>query len=109
MNGTQVREFMNLAYDALIPGGYLTILVPEVHSGLGYADVEWQSRFSVMSMSPYTRRNMAQRNGNITCRFQQVQVTEVYPSDWHRDNNFKYLRFELCALKGQRQPGLKHI
>lgn len=109
MNGTQVREFMNLAYEALIPGGYLTIIVPEVHSGLGYADVEWRSQFSSMSMSPYIRRNMASRNGNITCRFQQVQVTEVYPSDWHRDNDFKYLRFELCALKGQRQPGLKHI
>lgn len=109
LSGTQVREFMNLAYEALIPGGYLTITVPEVHSGLGYADVEWRSQFSGMSMSPYIRRNMAQRNGNITCRFQQVQTTEVYPSDWHRDNGFKYLRFELCALKGQRQPGLKHI
>ena len=109
LTGTQVREFMNLAYEALIPGGYLTIIVPEVHSGLGYADVEWQSQFSLMSMLPYTRRNMATRNGNVTCRFQQVQVTEVYPSDWHMDNDFKYLRFELCALKGQRQPGLKHI
>lgn len=109
LSGVQVREFMNLAYEALVPGGYLTIIVPEVHSGLGYGDVEWQSHFSSMSMSPYTRRNMAQRNGNITCRFQQVQSTEVYPSDWHRDNGFKYLRFELCALKGQRQPGLKHI
>jgi glycosyltransferase involved in cell wall biosynthesis len=109
LSGVQVREFMNLAYSALVPGGYLTIVVPEVHSGLGYADVEWRSHFSLMSMSPYVRRNIAARNGNVRCKFQQVQVTEVYPSDWHRDNEFKYLRFELCALKGQRQPGLKHI
>lgn len=109
LSGVQVREFMNSAYEALVPGGYLTVTVPEVHSGLGYADVEWQSHFSATSMSPYIRRNMATRNGNIRCKFQQVQVTEVYPSDWHRDNDLKYLRFELSALKGQRQPGLKHI
>jgi glycosyltransferase involved in cell wall biosynthesis len=109
LDGYQVREFMNAAYDSLIPGGYLTIIVPEVHSGLGYGDVEWKSQFSAMSMSPYIRKNMATRNGNIRCRFQQVQLTEVYPSDWHRDNGFKYLRFELSALKGQRQPGLQHI
>jgi O-antigen biosynthesis protein len=109
LSGVQVREFMNSAYEALVPGGYLTVTVPEVHSGLGYADVEWQSHFSATSMSPYIRRSMATRNGNIRCKFQQVQVTEVYPSDWHRDNDLKYLRFELSALKGQRQPGLKHI
>lgn len=109
LSGVQVREFMNLAYEALLPGGYLTIVVPEVHSGMGYSDVEWKSHFSRMSMSPYIRRNFANRNGNIRCKFQQVQVTEVYPSDWHRDNDFKYLKFELCALKGQRQPGLQHI
>lgn len=105
----QVREFMNNAYAALIPGGYLTITVPEVHSGMGYADVEWQSHFSTTSMSPYTRKDFAIANGKVTCRFQEVDCFELYPSDWHKDRGFKYLRFTLCALKGQRQPGLQHI
>ncbi len=109
MTGKQVREFMNFAYDALVAGGYLSITVPEVHSGMGYGDVEWQSHFSAMSMGPYTRKNLARANGNIRCRFQQVAITEVYPSDWHRDNGFKYLRFDLAALKGQRHPGIQHI
>lgn len=107
--GTQVREFMNEAYDSLVPGGYLTVTVPEVHSGMGYGDVEWQSHFSKVSMYPYTRKQAARSNGNIRCRFQQVNCLEVYPSDWHRDNGFKFLRFELAALKGQRFPGLQHI
>ena len=109
MEGWQVREFMNAAYEALVPGGYLSITVPEVHSGMGYGDVEWKSHFSAMSMAPYTRQAFARKNGKVFCRFQQINCLEVYPSDWHRDNGFKYLRFEMAALKGQRHPGLQHI
>lgn len=109
MTGWQVREFMNEAYEALVPGGYLTIVVPEVHSGMGFGDVEWQSYFSAVSMYPYTRKQAARSNGNVRCRFQQIDCVEVYPSDWHRDNGFKFLKFELAALKGQRFPGLQHI
>lgn len=109
LTGRQVREFMNVAYTALVPGGYLTITVPEVHSGMGYGDVEWQSHFSSVSMHPYTRNGLAKSNGKINCRFQQINCLEVFPSDWHRDNKFRFLRFELVALKGQRHPGLQHI
>lgn len=109
LSGPQVREFMNLAYCSLVPGGYLTIIVPEVHSGMGYADVEWKSHFSATSMHPYTRKDFARSNGNIRCRYQQINCTEVYPSEWHKNNGFKFLRFELVALKGQRHPALQHI
>jgi glycosyltransferase involved in cell wall biosynthesis len=109
MTGSQVREFMNLAYCSLVPGGYLTIIVPEVHSGMAFADVEWKSHFSAVSMYPYTRKDFARDNGNIRCRYQQINCTEVYPSEWHKNNGFKFLRFELVALKGQRHPALQHI
>jgi alkylation response protein AidB-like acyl-CoA dehydrogenase len=109
LTGVQVREFLNEAYAALVPGGYLTITVPEVHSGMGYADVEWQSHFSLASMLPYTRKPFAGYNGKIRCRFQQINCLEVYPSSWHKEHGFKFLRFELVALKGQRHPGSQHI
>jgi glycosyltransferase involved in cell wall biosynthesis len=109
LEGWQVREFMNEAYEGLVPGGYLTVTVPEVHSGMGYGDVEWKSHFSATSMSPYTRKQFARQNGKVNCRFQQINCVEVFPSDWHRDHGFKFLRFELVALKGQRHPGLQHI
>lgn len=107
--GWQVREFMNEAYGALVPGGYLTVIVPDSLSAAGHGDVEWKSQFSAASMSPYTQRIAAERNGNIRCRFQQIDCVDTYPSDWHRDNGFKYLRFTLLALKGQRTPGRQHI
>lgn len=109
LTGFQVREFMNMAYQALVPGGYLTITVPEVLSGAGHADVEWKSHFSRASMLPYTQHEYARQNGNIRCRFQQINCVEVYPTSWHKDKGLKSLRFELVALKGQRHPGLQHI
>jgi glycosyltransferase involved in cell wall biosynthesis len=109
LSGFHVREFMNAAYCSLVPGGYLTIIVPEVHSGMGYADVEWKSHFSATSMYSYTRKDFARANGNIRCRFQEINCTELYPSEWHKNKGFKFLRFELVALKGQRHPGLQHI
>lgn len=107
--GWQVREFMNEAYRALVPGGYLTITVPDGRDVIGYADVEWQSRFSTTSMNPYTIKEFATLNGKVTCRFQQINCLEVYPTEWHKARNFKCLRFELVALKGQRHPGLQQI
>jgi len=109
MEGWQVREFMNEAYESLVPGGYLTVTVPDTRSAAAHSDVEWRSQFSAASMAPYTQKIMAERNGNIRCRFQQIDCVEVYPSDWHRDNGHKYLRFELMSLKGQRVPGRQHI
>lgn len=109
MAGWQVREFMNEAYRALLPGGYLTISVPDATSPISYADVEWQSRFSSASMQPYVKSQFAKLNGKVNCRFQQINCLEEYPTDWHKENNYKYIRFELVALKGQRHPGLQHI
>lgn len=109
LTGEQVREFMNVAYEALVPGGYLTIVVPDSRSAIAFADVEWRSHFSAASLSPYTNKIAATENGNVRCRFQQIDCVEVYPSDWHRTENHRYLRFDLLALKGQRTPGKQHI
>ena len=109
MTGAQVRKFMHAAYNALVPGGYLTVVVPDAMSGAGYMDPEWYTHFSRESMLPYIRRSSAKFNGKISCRFQQVDVSEVYPSDYHRDRGLKFLKFTLCALHGQRQPSVQYI
>lgn len=109
LEGWQVREFMNKAYTALKPGGYLTVIVPDAANPAAYVDVEWKSRFGEHSMFPYTRTYDAKVNGNITCRFQHVDRVKVFPSDWHKNNDFGYHMFFLCALKGQQQPALQEI
>ena len=105
LNGDQVANFMNSAYDALVPGGYIIITVPDATTGIGFADPAYKSYYSEASMLPYINKKHAARNGHVFARFQQVLVAEEYLSDWHKGNGYKHLRFHLCALKGQRQPG----
>jgi glycosyltransferase involved in cell wall biosynthesis len=109
LDGNQVVEFMNAAYDALVPGGYIIISVPDARHEIGYADPGYKTYYSTLSMLPYTYSQYAKANGGVTCRFQQVHMDEEFPSEWHEKNGYRYLRFHLCALKGQRQPGPCHI
>jgi|TARA_R110000824_G_scaffold29652_7_gene98493 glycosyltransferase involved in cell wall biosynthesis len=109
LDGDHVVEFMNAAYAALIPGGYLMVSVPDATHEIGFADPSYKTYYSPLSMLPYTYANYAKANGAVTCRFQQVHMDEEYPSEWHEKHKYRYLRFHLCALKGQRQPGLVTI
>lgn len=109
LEGWQVREFMNEAYSALVPGGYLTVVVPDAVSGAGYIDPEWKSYFGRSSMVPYTYKHAAKQNKNVRCRYQLIDTSEVYPSDYHRDAGLKFYKFQLCALHGQRHPGVQNI
>lgn len=105
LDGDQVADFMNSAYEALVPGGYIIITVPDATTGIGFADPAYKSYYSEASMLPYINKKHADSNGHVFSRFQQVLTTEEYLSDWHKDNGYRHLRFHLCALKGQRQPG----
>ena len=100
----QVHEFMNEAYRALIPGGYLTIIVPDAISGAGYIDVSWKSHFSQHTMLPYTNKEFT--TTAVRCRFEEINCLPM--AKGHNDK-LKYWKFELVALKGQRHPGLQRI
>lgn len=107
LEGWQVTEFLNEAYRALVPGGYLTIIVPDAVSGAGYINVNWKSHFSRFSFLPYTDREHTYPE--VRCRFQEVNCSAVYKSTTQHRQGIKYWKFELVALKGQRHPGLQLI
>ena len=102
--GDRVSDFMNSVYDALVPGGYLLLTVPDATTGIGFADPAYKSYYSEASMLPYINKKHADQNGYVSARFQQVLMTQEHLSDWHKARGYKHLRFHLCALKGQRQP-----
>ena len=79
----QVEELMNAAYDALVPGGYVTVTEPE--------------EVRVKPLRRFTERAHAGRG--TRCRYQWIQN---YAQDGRR-----YL--DLVALKGQRHPGPQKI
>ena len=105
VDGDRVSDFINSAYDALVPGGYLMVTVPDASTAIGFADPAYKSYYSRASMLPYINKKHADKNGHVSARFQQVLVTDEYLSDWHKAEGYSHLRFHLCALKGQRQPG----
>ena len=109
LSGDLVSDLVSACYRALKPGGYLLISVPDATTPVGFADPGYRSFYSKASMLPYVSKQYAADNGRVSARFQEVLVTEEFPSDWHKRQGFQYLRFHLCALKGQRQPGATHI
>jgi glycosyltransferase involved in cell wall biosynthesis len=104
-----VAEFMNQAYDALVPGGYLEIRVPSTEGRAAWLDPAYKSQFNVGSFHVYCRREWAKQNRDIRCRFQHIQANNEFPSPFHERGDFKYAVIHLAALKGQRQPGMCHI
>lgn len=101
--------FFNSAFEALLPGGYLTIDVPSPNSKYADQDARTVTRFNDNSFRYYTDKRLAHHYGNIRCRFQLVDLYEHYPSDMHKDLDMKVLRAEMCVLKGQRHPGPVYI
>ena len=53
----------------------------------------------------YTDRNYSKYVPEVDCRFQAARLWTVAPSDFHKNNNILYVYADLCALKGQHQPG----
>ena len=105
----RVNEFFNVAYQSLRPGGYIDIKTPSTNGQAAFLDPTFKSRFNPASFLLYTRRSLASMNPQINCRYQYMVGFEYYPTDFHEEYDFKYAVVRLCALKGQRQPGLQHI
>lgn len=103
--GKELVNFWNECFRVIAPGGWFTSLTPS-ESGLGGScDPTHLSKFNMMSHRYVTDRAAQSYVRGLTARFQAARVMELYPSAWHRDSNIPYLRMDLVALKGQRQPG----
>lgn len=98
---------MEEAYQALVPGGYLEIVVP----GDQAATLEPRAtRVTKATFLPYCYTDLKPYIGrDVDVRFQMMHAGEAFPSEFHRQENLSYAIIQLCALKGQRQPALQSI
>ncbi len=101
--------FFNEAYRVLAPSGILHVSVPSTDGRYAYQDPRHQTRFNANSFLYYTEKDFAQVNDAIECRFQQVQIYEGYPNELYQKHKMLMIFADLCALKGQRQPGPQNI
>lgn len=107
--GDSIISFMNECYTKLVPGGWLLIDVPSTDGRGAFCDPFRASFWNELSFRYYCNKNLANFVPKSFCRFQQVVLKTEMPSKWHEDNNIPYVRSDMCALKGQRQPGRCHI
>jgi glycosyltransferase involved in cell wall biosynthesis len=101
----KVVPLMNDIYRSLAPGGWLLCNTPSSDGRGAFCDPTHVSFWNELSMRYYCNRNFSKYVPEIKCRFQAVRNQTYFPSEWHKTNNVPYIASDLCALKGQRQPG----
>ncbi len=102
-------DIMNELYRILVPGGWLCAAVPST-SGDGAFAPHHKSYWNPFVFVYYCDREYSRHVGSsVKCRFQRVRCFDSFPDKTHEKARFKYTYADLCALKGQRQPGLVEI
>ncbi len=104
-----VVPLMNEIHRVLAPGGWLLSRTPSTDGRGAFQDPTHVSFWNQNSFWYYTKKELAVYVPAVKCRFQGTRVWTEFPSDWHRANQIPYVYADLCALKGQRQPGLQEI
>lgn len=108
-------SLFNQIYKVLVPGGWFLITVPSIDGINGeicrgaFQDLTHKSYWNQNSFWYFTDEKYAKQTPNLNVRFQDVRVFTDYPTDWHKENRIAYITADLCALKGQRQPGICKI
>jgi glycosyltransferase involved in cell wall biosynthesis len=102
-------RFFNNCWEALTPGGYLLLRVPNAASNSGDYDPAAKSRFNLGSFLFYTRREYAARLPGVRCRFREVHMYNEPQNRVQRQYHLRDLNVHLVALKGQPHPGSEYI
>lgn len=99
-----ITQLMNELYRVLVPGGWLCAAVPSADGPAAYAP-HYKSHWSTHTFDYFCRRQLAMQLPGNLCRFQNVICRTDYPDKEHQKRGLKYVYADLCAIKGQRQPG----
>ena len=103
----RVVPLMNDIYRVLAPGGWLLSKTPSTDGRGAFQDPTHVSFWNENSFWYYTRQQQRRYVPEIKAAFQAVRLDTGFPTTWHREHNISYVTANLCALKGQRQPGFK--
>lgn len=110
----KVKQLIEELYRVLVPGGWLLTSIPSTDGRGAFQDPRhrswwnenswgyWTMKVQQDSMYPLAERNKAPK-------FQMVRCWTACPSEYHQRANIPYVFADMCALKGQRQPGGKYL
>lgn len=92
------RDFIEDCYNMLCDGGMLFITVPSTDGRGAFQDLRHRSFWNENSFWYFTKREYAKYYGDYV-RFQVSNITNYFPSEWHRAHNIVYVRATLIAVK----------
>ena len=98
-------DCMNDFYRVLAPAGWILSATPSSDGRAAIQDPRNINYINQNSFWYYTDRNFAKFVPEITCRFQAARLWTEAPTEFHKTNQMLYVFADLCALKGQHQPG----
>lgn len=101
----QQLHFFNTVFTHLVPGGFLSIIVPSEKGRFASMNPLHRVRYNLNSFLYYTDQWLARTMPEVTCRFGSVINSEFYPDQRFSDYNMLCIRAELMAIKGPRLPG----
>lgn len=106
-----LHEWMTAAYHALVPGGWLIIENPSSDGRAAFQNPLYTTFLNQNTFFYFTQRHWSVPafGSDYQARYQAVRLWTASPGEWYNNNNFFNVRADLCALKGQRQPGRAFI
>lgn len=101
-----VVGLVNQIHRNLAPGGWLLTLTPSTDGRGAFQDPTHVSFWNENSWLYYTSEHQAKYVPSITAKFQAVQLGTFPLGEWEQQRHILHVQANLCALHGQRQPGL---
>lgn len=98
-------DCMNDFYRVLAPAGWILSATPSSDGRAAIQDPRNINYINQNSFWYYTDRSFSKFVPEITCRFQAARLWTDAPTEFHKTNQMLYVFADLCALKGQHQPG----
>ncbi len=93
-------QLMNETYRVLAPGGWVRIAVPSTDGRGAFQDPTHVSFWNLNSFWYYTNPNYAKYiQPDFVGKFQIARLQQIFPSEWHKENNIPYVMADLIALK----------
>lgn len=97
---------MSEIHRCLAPGGWLLSFTPSAPSKGAFMDPTARSYWNDKAFWYWTDRAYAKWIKNDKVRFQAYRLVDEYPSDWHRQNDIRYVTLDAVAMKpGYDGPG----
>lgn len=101
----QLVPFWNACWDALEPGGYLRCRVPSTDGRAAFSDPRFRSYHNQASFLYWTDHRYARLIPQSRARFQLLHLEDRFLKPEDEQQRLAYTFCDLCALKGQHQPG----